>query len=358
MRWPWQRQAETRGAAPYTDAIVSAILARAGGGGSADAGTTGAVEAAASLAARAFASAKLTPEAPGVTPLVLSTIGREIVRRGECLFVIDVDADGLRLWPSNSWDITGGVAPQSWTYRVDLAAPDSTRSVVAPAAGVVHVRAYVEPSAPWRGISPLTGAASTARLLAETEAALADESSGARGYVLPMPQGPAGDDEEDGETADPLADLQRDIGALKGKTVLVETAAAGWGEGRSAAPQADWKPRRIGADPPDSLRQLRLDAEMTVLGASGTPVELIAAKSDGAAVREAWRRYAHAFLQPVGQIVAAELADKLERPGLALDFSALFASDIAGRARAFSSMVNGGMDVDKAAALSGLLAGE
>ena len=357
MRWPWQRQAETRAAAPYSDAIVAAIIARAGGGGSADAATTGAVEAAASLAARAFASATLTPEAPGVTPLILSTIGREIVRRGECLFLIEVDNDGLRLLPSNSWDITGGVAPESWTYLVDLAAPDSTRSVIAPAAGVVHVRAYVEPSAPWRGISPLTGAASTARLLAETEAALADESSGARGYVLPMPQGPAGDDgDEDKEDA--LGALQRDVSALKGKTVLVETAAAGWGEGRAAAPQADWKPRRIGADPPDTLRQLRMDAEASILGATGTPVELISARSDGAAVREAWRRYAHAFLAPVGQIVAAELADKLDRPGLALDFSALFASDITGRARAFASMVNGGMDVDKAASLSGLLAGE
>ena len=90
----------------------------------------------------------------------------------------------------------------------------------------------------------------------------------------------------------------------------------------------------------------------------GCPVELISARSDGAAVREAWRRYAHAFLTPVGGIVAAELADKLERPGLALDFSGLFASDITGRARAFNSLVQGGMDTDKAAQLSGLLAGE
>ena len=355
MRWPWQRQAETRSAAPYSDAIVSAIIARAGGGGSADAGATGAVEAAASLAARAFASAKITPPVEAVTPLILSTIGREIIRHGECLFLIDVDGDGLRLLPSNSWDVTGGVSPQSWTYRLDLAAPDSTRSVIAPAAGVVHIRAYVEPSAPWRGISPLTGAASTARLLAETEAALADESSGPRGHVIPMPQGPVDDDDDDDGS---MSKLQADVAGLKGKTVLVETAAAGFGEGRAAAPAADWQPRRIGAAPPDGLRQLRTDAEASMLAASGTPIELISARSDGAAVREAWRRYAHAFLTPIGGIVAAELADKLERPGLALDFSGLFASDITGRARAFASMVNAGMDVTKAAGLSGLLTGE
>ena len=61
-------------------------------------------------------------------------------------------------------------------------------------------------------------------------------------------------------------------------------------------------------------------------------------------------------LRPVGEIVTAELADKLDRPGLALDFSALFASDITGRARAFASMVQAGMEVERAAALSGLLA--
>ena len=61
-------------------------------------------------------------------------------------------------------------------------------------------------------------------------------------------------------------------------------------------------------------------------------------------------------LRPVGEIVTAELADKLDRPDLALDSSALFASDITGRARAFASMVQAGMEVERAAALSGLLA--
>ena len=56
--------------------------------------------------------------------------------------------------------------------------------------------------------------------------------------------------------------------------------------------------------------------------------------------------------------MAAELAEKLDAPRLALDFSALFASDITGRARAFASMVQAGMNVEKAAALSGLLAEE
>ena len=63
-------------------------------------------------------------------------------------------------------------------------------------------------------------------------------------------------------------------------------------------------------------------------------------------------------LRPVGEILTAELGDQLDTPSLRLDLPALFASDITGRARAFAAMVQAGMDVERAAALSGLLAGE
>ena len=357
MRFPWQGR-ETRSTTSYTDAVVASIVARATGGNPANVLQTGAVEAASALVGRAFASATLNPAMPAVTPAILGIVGREVIRRGECVFAIDVDPEtGLRLTPAASWDISGGPSPESWTYRVDLSAPGGTVSRVVSGAGVVHVRPYVEPSAPWRGISPIGAASLTARLLSETESALADESSGTRGHVLPMPQGNAGADDDD-DADDSLSKLQTDIAGLRGRTTIVETSSAGWGEGRGAAPQSDWKPQRLGANPPDALRQLRGDAEQCLLGAMGVPVELISARSDGAAVREAWRRFAHSTLAPLGEHVAAEFASKLDAPGLALDFSALFASDVTGRARAFNSMVQGGMDVERAATLSGLLAGE
>ena len=56
-------------------------------------------------------------------------------------------------------------------------------------------------------------------------------------------------------------------------------------------------------------------------------------------------------------MVASELSVKLNTP-IRLDWEELRASDIAGRARAFGTMVTGGMDLDKAAALSGLLTAE
>ena len=80
--------------------MVTAIVARATGGASADVLATGAVEAASALVGRAFASASVTPAVPAVTPAILGIIGREIVRRGEIVFAIDVDREtGLRLTP-------------------------------------------------------------------------------------------------------------------------------------------------------------------------------------------------------------------------------------------------------------------
>ena len=75
---------------------------------------------------------------------------------------------------------------------------------------------------------------------------------------------------------------------------------------------------------------------------------------DAAGQRESWRRFLHGSVQPLGDLLAAELADKLAVPGLALRFDRLFASDLSGRARAFGSLVQGGMDKDRAARLAGL----
>ena len=53
--------------------------------------------------------------------------------------------------------------------------------------------------------------------------------------------------------------------------------------------------------------------------------------------------------------MAAEAAHKLDTPGLVFDTTGLHAADVQGRARAFQSMVGGGMEVSKAASLAGLM---
>ena len=57
---------------------------------------------------------------------------------------------------------------------------------------------------------------------------------------------------------------------------------------------------------------------------------------------------------PLGRIVQHELQAKLEAQ-VKLGWEELRASDLSGRARAFQSMVGGGMDAERAASLAGLM---
>ena len=177
------------------------------------------------------------------------------------------------------------------------------------------------------------------------------ETGGPVGHWLPVPQ----DGGEGGED-DPLASLKADLAAGRGRTMLVETTSAAWGEGRAAAPAEDWKPRRFGASPPGALPALRTDAALAVLAACQVPACLIT-DADGTAQREAWRRWAMGPLAGLAAVVEAEFAAKLDQP-VRFDFSGLWAHDLAGRAAAFKAMVTGGMDLAKAAAVSGLMSDE
>ena len=111
MKWKKVFGLETRDAS-YTDALVNLIQAQSGGI-EPDSSALGALEVAAGLWSRGFASAVLTPSgsiAQSVTPSVLAAIGRSLVRKGESLHVLEVGGGGrLRLMiEAGSWDISGG----------------------------------------------------------------------------------------------------------------------------------------------------------------------------------------------------------------------------------------------------------
>lgn len=365
MRWPWQRTEKRAAQAPgaqggggYTDAVVRALMAHAAGGTVADPSESAALEAAAGAYARAFAVAEVSPATPAtaaLTPAVLALMARDVIRRGESVHAIEADRDGVRLVPVGSWDVRGRHDPSTWRYRCLIAGPSGSVTRNLPGAAVVHGRYSVDPARPWAGVSPLGWARLTGRLHASLEDAIADEAGGTRGHLLPVPQGPESDevDPVTGEAVDPLADLRADVASLRGRTVLTETTSAGWGEGQLAAPAADWKPQRIGANPPPSLATLRTDSAQAVLAACGVSADLFT-HGDAAGQRESWRRFLHGSVQPLADLLAVELAGKLDAPGLRLSFDRLFASDVAGRARAFQSLTGGGMEAGRAAELAGL----
>lgn len=344
LRFPWSDR-ETRSAS-YTDALVEAIVRQSGGSVTAVETATGALETAAGLTGRAFASAEPSGTESvkaAITPEVLLAIGRDLIRLGESVHAIDT-AKGLRLIPANTWTITGGYDPDTWEYKINLPGPSRTVTREVSAAGVVHVRYAVDPAQPWAGLSPLQVASLTGRLSAETESALGDESAGPRGNLLPVPK------DGDSPTLEPLREA---LGKLRGKAMLVESAFNWQDDARRGGVGPDWTARRLGADPPAALVQLYGLNARQVLAACGVPIELVElAGSTGN--RESWRRYLFGTVAPLGRIVSLELSRKLEEP-ITLQWDELRASDLAGRARAFQSMVGAGMALERAAALAGLM---
>lgn len=331
---------EVREARPYTDAVVAAIIAA----NSADTKTpdpalTGSAEVAAGVVGRAFASADVSGYDIG--PDCLNWTARDMLLYGEAC-MIELDGERVR---STSWDIKGRSPNQDrWTYSLEIPVPDGSRKEVRPGTQVAHCRYSTYRNQPWVGVSPLARAARSGELLALAERALRNESSGPVGYVLPLPTD--GNDES-------INDLKQDIGKMAGSVAVVETTAGGFGEGRAAAPSADWRPQRIGPNPPAALVEVMKVAQLTVLAALGVPIELVTS-SDGTGQREAWRRFLHGTVEPLARIVEKQLA-RLAGVPVKLSFERLFASDISGRARAFGSLVNGGMDIAEAAAAAGLL---
>ena len=336
--WPFSRP-EVR-EAPYTDAVVAAIIASGNKDDSTlDPSETGAAAVAAAVVARAFASAEV--EGIDISPSLLGDIGRDLTLRGESV-LIRYDGVVLR---AVQWEVLGKApVPSLWAYKVHLPTPGGDLKTERTGALVAHPRFAPDPNRPWVGVGPFQRAPRLMKLLGRLERALSNELSGPVGYVLPLPT--------DGND-DSIAELKNDIGKMAGDVAVVETTASGWGEGRQGAPTADWRPQRIGPNPPASLGDLFRTTELTVLALGGVPIELVVA-SDGTGQREAWRRFLHGTLEPLARIVAPELGKLAGRP-VRFDFSALFASDIAGRARAFGSMVQGGMDIAAAASASGIL---
>ncbi len=164
--WPFGKIEHRESA---TDAITTALVAAASGSGvppSVEA--LGAVEAAAGLWARAFASATVEPQTlvtNALTPAVLAAIGRGLAVRGEVVFEVEVNG-AVMLTQASSWKVSGGVRPESWRYAVELPLPSGkVAKRTLPAESILHVRYATRPGAPWAGISPL-GVADETRALA------------------------------------------------------------------------------------------------------------------------------------------------------------------------------------------------
>ena len=351
MRWPWQKRERREAATDYT-ALVSRLIEAQADGVTVNATRTAAVEAAAGALSRALAAAEVDGPAwvqETVTPRCLAQIGRDLVRVGESLHAVRMMGGRVRLVPCSTWYYEGDADPETWLCTATAYGPSGSTTWRVPWSSVVFVAWGAPTARPYHGLAPMAWAADTARLTAEAERSLADEAGGPLAQLLAIPQdgGDGGDD--------PLAGLKADVAGARGKALLVETTAAGWGEGRGAAPQADWKQSRLGPMPPDSMVKIADAAFARTLAACGCSPALFD-DSDGTAKRESLRQWFLGTVAPLARLLETELAAKLETP-VRLRFDS-YPLDLAGRAQAFQKLVAGGVAVNEALATSGLLVDE
>ena len=325
-----------------TDRITELLLRQASGGDS-DAIQVASCEFAIGLVGRCFAAANLDPMIPAVSPGLLMDIGRRLMTRGNAVYAIQVDRRGLTLLPVSSFDVTGGVDPETWHYNCQLTGPTRHESRIVPYASVVHVKINVDPNRVWYGISALAHAGLTSSLIANLEQRMSQEASSRTGYLLPHR------DLSDAQ----LTDLQTGLGSMAGQVGLVKSQNNAYDSRGAPGGSADWSPRRFGAHIPESNIQARREVAMDTVAALGVPPAMLSANT-GTAAQESYRQFSLTTLQPYGDILAHELADKLDRPGLQVRFDRVGASDVVRRATAYGKLIDSGVERGRAGRIAGV----
>ena len=354
MRWPWQKRPERRQG--YSDAILTAFETAAGT--QSQIGATAALEAASNAYARGLAAADASGAPDGVLQAISATMladaGRDLVRRGEAIFVIDIGEDGLELTRAGTWDLRGGARRSDWTARVTLYGPSESWTRILPYEQLLHFRYASDPARPWRGVSPVEWASLSSQLHARSTGALSADMRALSATLIVTPPASQQDDEDD----DPLAGTKETAMQAGGRSLFVETLKGSAADIREA-PERDWRGQRLGPQPDDVLRQVHDATAMQVLAACGLDAVMVGlARGDGTALRESYRRFERLSLGPLARTIEDELAAKLDAPDIALTFASLRASDFAGIARSLKGLVEAGFTLEQSAALLDLDTGD
>ena len=303
--------------------------------GAVRAAALGALQTAAGALARALATAAVTGDRGALTAETRYAIGYDLVRHGQYVALLQIQRDGAaRLLRADANAPTyGGPDRESWRYTLTIGGPSHTRTLTAPAASVVHVLWNSESITPWRGRSPLAAAAASGSLAARVAHSLTGEADIPSVRVTPMPAG------QQAGTAQLIANRLR-----QGGLQFPETAISAGGQGRVAAPITDWKGNRYGFDAPDSQIKLHQHMGEEIGTACGVPAAMMAgARSAGPAMKEAFRQFLLLTVEPLAELVAAEVS-RVTESRVRLTFDALAAVDAAGRARAVHVLTEAGID--------------
>ncbi len=348
MKWPWQKREQRS----YTDSVTAAFVAGAEGVDSAPLAVA-ALETAAGLYARALAAAEVDAPEPfkrALTPSLLAQVGRDLLRSGESFHLIKVRNGAVQLLPQASVAVLGDSAdPEKWTYLASEYGPSASKQRTVRASQMLHVRYAVDRSRPWQGIAPWAWARNTSAAASGLEAILSREAQAPHGAILGLPSSPQIDEAGD---VTPLDMLRADLSKAKGKTLVMESPSQWAGNQPGTSKNGAVDVTEFGLQR-ELLDKLRTSTARDVLTACGVPLGMIIGESDGTKQRESFRQFMASSLQPVAKIIAEELSQKFE-VDVSFSFENLHAADVAGRARAFKQLIEGGLSPEIAGKNAGI----
>ena len=334
MKLPFGLKLEKRSSSNYTTQQLATHLIAARGG-PAVIGNSSVARFAGDLYGRCLATATWSPEDPVLTAPLMYRIGQALIRDGRYLALIEVDSSGITLTEPSQVETYGSIPRRSgWQYRIEMPTPGGQGATITAIADemIVIDWATAGPDQPWRAVGPLETA--EAELQANLAVSLGNEAGMAQGQLLNIPT--SGDADEDSES------LHEGLKKSKGHTAVLEHEAVVASTGRPIG-----APQRFGPEFSSTSPMIMEMAERAVLGACGIPPGLYFG-TDGASAREQLRQFLRVSLSGISKVIASELSDKLNLPGLTADFKELNAADIQGMARAAAALVKAGRPIDEA----------
>ena len=349
MRWPWTRKVETRN---FTDQVTAAFIAGAEGVDSAPLAVA-ALEIASGLYGRSLAAAEVSAPEPfkrALTPSVLTQVGRDLIRGGESFHLMKVRQGVVKLLPQSSVTVIGDNAdPDSWVYLSSEYGPSASVQRTVRSSQMIHFRYATDRARPWQGTPPWAWAGATSAAAAGLETIVSREAQAPHGSILGLPANPQIDEAGD---QTPLDALRSDLAKAGGKTLVMESPSQWSGNQPGTSKNGSVDLTEFGFQRA-LLDKLRTSTAQDILVACGVPLGLVVAEGDGTRSRESFRQFMASSLQPVARLIAEELSQKFET-NVSFSFENLFAADIAGRARAFKQLIEGGLSKEDAGKNAGI----
>lgn len=255
---------------------------------------------------------------------LLALSARSLALRGEAVFLIRD-----QLIPATDWDIsTRNGQPRA--YRLGIPEIGGGRRETVLAGEVLHFRIGSDTATPWAGSSPLARAKLSAQLLHAVETAMRDVFTDAPigSQIVPVPEG----------SSDDMDAMRRSFRGKRGAALVIEGTAQATAAGMN--PHLGRSPDQLSPDLSRTLAdKLMADAKDAIFSVYGILPGLHNRAATGPMVREAQRHLAQLALQPVANLMAEEVSDKLGSKVTLDCVRPMQAFDHGGKARAFGAML-------------------